>query len=226
MAQPTNLTDGSWQDRAFVTIIRKSDQKSVDLAGMTDEFGYGDGQRDFDGQPVSNGGRIRERTAEEDATVNGTLYPVGATADSYEAYNRPRGIEEFFYESGDQNTDKSDVTEYTNSLDREDYLYVVMWTNDPDVTSATDEVGEDYYALRYVDDNITWIDFTPDWSDEVLTVEVEGKRAAFDPDGKPNHLTQEKVPGDTEVLYEVGVDTDGSFKKIDDSGTDVSVDYF
>lgn len=223
---PSTLTDGTWQDRAFVTVIRKSDQKSIDLVGATDEFGFADGTKDFDGNAISNGGRIRERTAEDDATVNATLYPVGASTDDFENYSRPRGMDEFFYESGDQNEEKDDVKEFTNSLTRDDYMYVVMWTDDPNVESATDEVGEDYHAYRVIEDNVNWIDSTLDNSDDILTVEVEGKRAAFDPAGKANHLSQEKVPGDTEVLYEVDVNEDGEFKKVDDSGEDVEVSYF
>lgn len=226
MALPSSLTDGSWQDRAFVTIIRKSDQKSVDLHGATNDFGFADGQRDFDGQPISNGGRIRERTAEEDATVNASLYPVGASTDNFESYNRPKGVEEFFYESGDQNTEKTSVSEYTNTLRREDYMYVVMWTNDPSVESATDEVGDQYHAYRRIEDNLQWIDAVPDFSDDVLQLDLEGKRSAFDPAGKPNHLTQEKEPEDEEVLYEIGVNADGDFIKIDELGEDVEVDYF
>jgi len=97
MSLPSSLTDGSWQDRAFVTIIRKSDQKSVDLHGATDSFGFGDGGKDFDTTRISTGGDIRERSAEEAATVNATLYHVGASTGSYESYDRPRCIEEFFY---------------------------------------------------------------------------------------------------------------------------------
>jgi len=226
MALPSSLTDGSWQDRAFVTIIRKSDQKSVDLHGATDEFGFGDGQKDFDGQPISNGGRIRERTAEDDETFNASLYAVGASTDTFENYDRPRGVEEFFYESGDQNGGKTAVSEYTNTLRREDYLVAVMWTDDPSVESATDSVGPDYHAYRRVKDNMNWIDATPDFSDNVLKVDVEGKNSAFNPAAKPNGLIQEKYPSETELLYEIGVNTDGDFVKFDDSGSEVSVGYF
>lgn len=226
MVSPTSLTDGSWQDRAFVTVIRKDDQNSIDIHGITDEFGFGDGSKDFEGQPISNGGRIRERSAEEDATLNATIYAVGASVDDYANYARPRGLEEFFYESGDQNTDKENVSEYTNTLTRKDYLYVVMWTDDPNVTSATDSVGEDFYAYRRISDNVQWIDATPDWSDEVLKLEVEGKRSAFDPAGKPNELIQEKTASDTETLFRVGVNSDGEFVKFDETDTEQTVSYF
>lgn len=226
MALPSSLTDGTWQDRAFVTVIRKSDQKSVDLHGATDEFGFGDGTKDFDTTRISNGGDIRERTAESAATVNATLYQVGAKTDLFESFDRPRGVEEFFYESGDQNSGKTSVSEFTNTLRREDYLYVVMWTDDPSVESATDSVGEDYHAYRRVSDNINWIDATPDFSDEVLTLELEGKRAAFNPAGKPNQLIQEKYPETGEQLFEIGINADGDFEKTDDSGTAVEVTYF
>lgn len=226
MALPSSLTDGTWQDRAFVTVIRKSDQKSVDLHGATDEFGFGDGTKDFDTTRISNGGDIRERTAESAATVNATLYQVGANTDPFESFDRPRGVEEFFYESGDQNSGKTSVNEYTNTLRREDYLYVVMWTDDPSVESATDSVGEDYHAYRRISDNVNWIDATPDFSDEVLTLELEGKRAAFNPAGKPNQLIQEKYPETGETLFEIGVNTDGEFEKTDDTDTAVEVTYF
>lgn len=218
---PSVLADGSWQDRAFVSVIRKKDQEQVNFAGMIDEFGWGDGQKDFDGQPISNGGRIRERTAEEDATVNGTIYPIGASVENYTKYDRPRGISELFYESGDKEDSKDSVSEYVNDNTRNDYLYVVMYTDDPNVTAATDSVGPDYHAIRIVEDNIQFIDTNYDWADEQLTMEFEGKRAARNPMGKPNHLEQEKVPGDTEELEEISVDTDGKFTK---GGTTVS--YF
>lgn len=226
MALPSSLTDGSWQDRAFVTVIRKSDQKSVDLHGATDTFGFADGAKDFEPNRISNGGDIRERTAEAAATVNATLYSVGAETSSFQNYDRPKGVEEFFYESGDQNSSKTDVTEYTNTLRREDYLFAVMWTDDPAVSSATDAVAPDFHAYRRISDNVEWINVTPDWSDEILQVELEGKRAAFDPSGKPNQLIQEKVPGDTEELFRVGVNTDGDFVKFDGTDTEQPVSYF
>ena len=210
---PSTLTDGSWQDRAFVTIIRKEDQEKVDLHGPTTEFGFADGTRDFDGTPVSNGGRIREHTAEEDATFNATLYPVGASTEDYEKFDRPRGVDEFFYESGDLEETKDSVSEYSNSLTRKDYLYVVMWTDDPSVNSATDSVGDEYHAYRLINDNVMFIDVTPDFSDQVLQLEVEVKRTAFNPVGKPNFLGQEKVPEAEEELAEIGVDADGQFTK-------------
>jgi len=223
--QPSVLTDGSWQDRAFVTIIRKEDQKKVDMHGLTDDFGFGDGQKDFEQTPISNGGFIRERTAESSETYNHTLYSIGSSTDTYDRFARPRGIAEFFYESGNQ-SEKTDVKEYTNDNTRKDYLYVVMWTDDPDVTSATDSVGQDYYAWRVINDNVQFTDVTPDFSDDVLTVETEAKRAARNPVGKPNHLEQEKVASDAEKLYRVGLDDSGSFVKYDDEDTEVSVDYF
>jgi len=223
---PSVLTDGSWQDRAFISIIRKDDQEQADFAGLTDDFGWGDGQKDFDGQPISNGGRIRERTAEEDATVNGTIYPIGASVADYEEFARPRGLTEFFYESGDQNTDKTSVSEYVNDNTRNDYLYVVLYTDDPTVEKATDEVGEDYHAWRIIEDNVQFTDMTPDWSDQVLTMEYEGKRSARNPMGKPNHLEQDKVPGDEETLFEIGINEDKQFVKFDDVGEEVEVEFF
>ena len=71
---PSVLTDGSWQDRAFISIIRKHDQEQVNFAGMIDEFGWGDGQKDFDGQPTSNGkNRRRRRNTKRDNIPRGTF---------------------------------------------------------------------------------------------------------------------------------------------------------
>ena len=205
MAYPSTLTDGSWQERAFVTIIRKDDEKKADLHGLTDEMGWADGMRDFDGEPTANGGRIRERQSQDDSTFNMTLWQIGAVADEFEDMQRPKGVEEFFYESEDLTPEQA-YTTYGTSTNREDFILVVLWTNDPSVNSATDEVqGEDYIAHRRIADMAQFIDATPEWNDRVLKLEAEMKWSPFDPVGDKNFFTQD-YDGDVDALDEVTVD--------------------
>jgi len=205
MAYPSTLTDGSWQDRAFVTIIRKDDGKEVDLHGLTDEMGWADGMRDFDGVPTANGGRVRENQAQDDHTFNLTLWQIGAVSDEFNEMNRPKGVEEFFYESEDLTADKPYST-YGTSTNREDFIVVVLWTNDPSVDSATDPVeGEDYIAHRRIGDMAQFIDATPEWSDRVLKLEAEMKWSPFDTQGRKNSFIQD-YDGDVDPMDEVTVE--------------------
>lgn len=202
MAYPSVLTDGSWQDRAFVTIIRKDTEEEIDIHGATDDMGWADGMKDFDGVPTANGGRVRERQAQDDSTFNATLWQVGAATDEYESLDRPRGVEEMFYESGDLTPEKNSVSTFGNSLVREDYIVVVLWTNDPSVSSATDAVsGAEYTAHRRIADQVNWIDAVPEWDNEVLKLELEGKWTPFDTQGRLNFILQDYT-GDAEESLE------------------------
>lgn len=189
-AYPSTLTDGSWQDRAFVSIIRKDDEETVDLHGLTDEMGWADGMRDFEGVPVANGGRVRQREAQDDSTFNATMWQVGAATEELSDIERPKGAEEYFYETGNI-TEGEGYTTYGNSLKRHDYILVILWTNDPNVESATDEVSGEYVAHRRIADNLNVIDAVPEWADQVLQLEWEGKWTPFDTQGVTNFFIQD-----------------------------------
>jgi len=180
MPDPSQLTDASWQDRVFVTVTRKSDQTSFDFHGLLNEIGFGGGEKDFEGDPLMNGGRIRRRSAQADEEFTGTLYPVGADAGDGTA--RPEGLHEFFYESGDQ-ADPDEGAKFQSSLNRRDYRVVVLWTNDPNVSDALTTVAAEYAGYRKVMRDCQLTDVTLNFDDMVLTAEVTFKAPVFDEKG-------------------------------------------
>jgi hypothetical protein len=179
------------------------------------EIGFSGGEKDFEGTPLMNGGRIREHSAETDHEFTATLYPVEAGAGT--GANRPGGFHELLYGSADSaGTDEG--SKYEVSLNRDDYRIAVLWTNDDNVTSQYDTSGSmngalstvaaDKAGVRKVMRNAQLTSGSLNFDDMVLTAEVTFKAAPFD-ETQSKNVYVESCPAD-------GTE---SMPTVDDGGT-------
>jgi len=207
-AGPSTLQDASWQDRAYISVEKKGSGTVINFAGLTSEIDLPDVSKDFDTQPVMNGGHVRENSAQEAAEITMTLYPIGVVTG--DGTSRPRGISEWFYSSSDL-SGSGDASRYENSLTRYDFRVSVLWTNVTDsenesspveaagvVDTSTDGATKD--ALRQVFENCQITGYNPDFGDQVFTAEVTFKCAPYDETGSANMFEESSSDTSTDTL--------------------------
>jgi len=204
----SQLQDASWQDRVLIGVKKKGGSAVKAFAGLTDEVDLPDLNRDFEGNPVMNGGRVRENSAEEDAEITLTLYPIGVLTG--DGATRPEGVAEWFLTSDDL-SGSGEGSRYGPSLDREDFGVAVMWTNvDGDVNSTSPveadseiDTSSDGFvgaALRWVFEDCQITEFNQDFGDMVHTAEVTFKFSPYDETGSRNYFNESTQDTSTDSL--------------------------
>lgn len=197
-AGPSTLQDASWQDRAFIGIKKKGGSAVKYFAGLTQEMDLPDHTKDFEGQPVMNGGRVRENSAEEDFEVTLTLYPIGVLTG--DGTTRPEGVAEWFLTSADLSA-SGEGSRYEPTLSRNDFGMAILFTNVVDSENSTSPVEADSVidtsagsatkaALRYVYKNGQITEFSDDFGDTVKTAEVTFKFSPYDETGSANYFKE------------------------------------
>ena len=214
-AGPSTLQDASWQDRAFISITKKDSGEEISFAGLTSEIDLPDNSKDFDAQPVMNGGNVRENSAQEAAEIGITLYPIGVLTG--DGSSRPEGLSEWFYSSGDLSSE-GEGSRFENSLNRYDFRVAILWTNVTDsenesspikAAGAVDSSGGSFVgaALREVYEDCQLTGYNPDFGDQVFTAEVTFKCAPYDETGAANMFeesTQDTSGTDDDPLPALG----------------------
>lgn len=201
-AGPSVLQDASWQERAFVTLSKKGASSDIDFHGLMSEMSFSGGAKDVEGQALMNGGRLRQRSAQEDFEWSATLYMTGVSP------SEGTGIAEWFHGSSDQKSSKSSVYEYETSLTRDDFRIAVMFTNattnasGSDLTSATDgvEANSSNKAYRFIATDAQLTEYEQNFDDNVLEVEVTFVITPFDETGASNVREQEYTGDASETL--------------------------
>lgn len=209
-ANISTLQDASWQDKAYIG-IKNTDASSPTFkyfAGLTQEIDLPDISKDFEGQPVMNGGRIRENSAEEDLEFTMTIYPIGVLTG--DGSTRPEGVAEWFL----PDTVSSRTQAYEPSLERHDFDVAILWTNVEDSENSTSPVeadseidtssgGETKAALRWVFKNCQITAFNQDFGDMVHTAEVTFKLSPYDETGAANYYNESATDTSTTALSAV-----------------------
>lgn len=193
---PSVKQDSSWQEKALVSVTPKGGSE-VQFEADLSEIGWTGGAKDVEGTPLLNGGRMRERSAQEDFEFTGTLYITGiSTAEG-------TGISEWFHGSDDQKDSKSTVYEYQTSHARDDFRISVLFTNDTsDNLSAESAVGADdnVEAYRWIMKDAQLTEYEPNFDDMVLEVEVTFVASPFDDSANSNVREQEYTGDSSEKL--------------------------
>lgn len=208
MANVSTLQDASWQDRALIGVKKKDGSSVKYFAGLTQEIELPDISKDFEGQPVMNGGRIRENSAEEDLEITMTIYPIGVLTG--DGSTRPEGMAEWFLTSDDL-SGEGEGARYEPSLERYDFGVAVLWTNvlddensaspveaDSEIDTSTE--GATKAALRWVFENAQITAFNQDFGDMVHTAEVTFKLAPYDETGSANYFNESTQDSSSDTL--------------------------
>jgi len=163
--------DDAWMETCLISISKLSGTEAQ-FAGLTETVDFDVGEKDIEGIPIVNGGRVANFKPEGDSTITFEAYPLqsgtvsGATG---------TGFFDLLHSQ-----DSSVPLRISNDHDRDKYRVLVIWTNDSSVTTAQSITTNTHSAMRIgmADGHFTSV--KPSFTDGILKYTVMFKCPAFD----------------------------------------------
>ena len=168
--------DDAWQQTCLIA-ISALDGSDVQFAGLTETVKMDFGDKDTEGKPLCNGGRVTKFNAEGDATI------------SFEAYPMEAGNGKGFYDLLHETTGAAPQRIINNRI-RTKYRILLLWTNQTSVTTAEQVITDTYSGIRVGLAGAYFTKHDMDFSDGELKFTVEAKAAAFDKSGNGQKMLE------------------------------------
>ena len=184
-------TPDAWTERLFIAIASSGQTTDDNFTSIVEKVQINRGERGYESVNLLNGGRVPKFTPEADTEVTMTVYPTNIAIAS--------GFDQKFNKT--QTTfDETEPLSSTNTLYRDKYRVVVLWTNSIAQTTAIAAVPASSSALRYtlINGYITKCspaEFAPDGT---LSYEVTMKFPAFNKSAVGN-ITVESSDGSSQL---------------------------
>jgi len=195
-----DAVDDAWMETCKIA-ISKQGQTDVQFAALTETVDFDIGDKDIEGVPMVNGGRVMKWTSEADSTVTFEAYPLQAATLS--GATTGTGFFDLMHD-----VDSAVPLRITNDRNRDKYRVLVLWTNDSSSLSGQSATTENSSGMRIgmVDGHFTSV--KPSFTDGILKYTVVFKCTAFDKDGGSN-VMQESAAGSSasDILPEVAAYT-------------------
>ncbi len=174
-------TDDAWMETCLIA-ISILDGSNIQFAGVTETVDFDIGEKDIEGIPLVNGGRVTKFTPEGDSSITFEAYPLQAGTDTG---STGLGFYDLMH-----TVDADEPIRITNDRNRDKYRVLVLWTNDTTMTTAEAVTVNTYSALRIgmADGHFTSV--KPSFTDGVLKFTVTFKCAAFDKSGTGNIMME------------------------------------
>ena len=176
----------AWQETALVT-IRVYNGDAYNFGTLTESIDIDLGDKDIEGLPLINGGRLVKFNPEADTTITLDLYPV-------EAGNVSAGDANGIFDLFAGITSSTQPISINNSRTRTNLRLAIMWTDNTTLTSAEDATSDGDKAMRLVFTNAYCTSAKPSFTDGILKVTATFKCAPYKKDGTPN-ITFESTDG-------------------------------
>lgn len=181
---------GAWQETALITfspqVSTAASARNIQFAAITETIDIDQGEKNFDQVALLNGGRLVKIAPETETTVTLEAYPLYAGHDGGIITGSDTTGEAFFDLLHDEDTG-TDAVQISVSRRRTKYRLVMLWTDDQDATTATQQVVQPTNrALRFAaaDGYITSV--KPSFTDGILKFTVTYKVPPFDTAGTAN----------------------------------------
>lgn len=179
--------DDAWMETCLIAISIQGGS-DIQFASVTETVDFDIGEKDIEGVPLVNGGRVTKFTPEGDSSITFEAYPLQAGTDTG---STGLGFYDLMH-----SVDASVPIRVTNDRDRDKYRVLALWTNDPTPTTAQSVTANTYSALRIgmADGHFTSV--KPSFTDGILKFTVTFKCAAFSKTGTGN-VMMESCAGST-----------------------------
>lgn len=174
-------TEDAWLEECYITIA-KQDGSDREFAALTETIDIDAGEKDIEGIPLVNGGRVVKWSPEGDTTITFEAYPlqvgteIGATGVGY--YDLLHS------------SDTSGPIRILNDRNRDKHRILIMWTNDSTVTSAKNTTAANASAIRLGFAEAYFTSVKPSFTDGILKFTITAKVTAFDKSGAANILAE------------------------------------
>ncbi len=163
--------DDAWMETCLIA-ISALDGADVAFAGLTETVDFDLGEKDIEGVPLVNGGRVTKWSPEGDKTITMEAYPMEAGTDSGVT---GKGFYDLLHSQ-----DAVVPIRILNDHTRTKYRILVLWTNDSTAVTAQSITAANASALRIglADGHFTSV--KPSFTDGILKFTIIYKCAAFD----------------------------------------------
>jgi len=191
----TAITD-PFQELALVSIQAKGGT-AYQFAGIIDEISPSIGDRDIEGKPLINGGRIVKKTPQTDHELKLKIYPT-----SINMIDGSDLIQGFF--DVDANWDDTEPLSSTNTHNQEIFQVCVAWCNDKTkmlTANGTSTLGTQ--ARRIILKEARMTSYKDSFDDMLVSAEVTFKAPAFDINGTGTLTYQSNEEGGSTALVSV-----------------------
>lgn len=173
--------DDAWMETCLIS-ISKIGGTELAAHGVTETVDLPFAEKDIEGIPIVNGGRITKWNPEGDSEITLEAYPLQVGTDTGSTL---QGFEDLMH-----SVDANVPIRVINNRNRDKYRIVVMWTNDSTAATAVSVTAENASALRagLADAHITSV--KKSFTDGILKYTIKIKCAAFDKAGEGNVLSE------------------------------------
>ena len=185
-----------WDEFCLIAIQEKG-SSDVEFQALTEDItAFNWMEKDIGAKPLVNGGRVTQRIA-FDGTEGITMkvYPVSADIDG-------TGVVQHFHPILSGTADETDPISIPNSLKREKYRIVILWTSElPDdgTLTATTVPTAGYAAQRIQIRNAYMTQYKPNYDDKRWSAEITFKWAPFTKAAASNK-DEESTAGTTQLV--------------------------
>ena len=184
-------TDDAWMETCLIA-ISKVGGSDVQFASLTETVDFDIGEKDIEGLPLLNGGRLTKFSPEGDSSITFEAYPIQAGTSSG---TTGTGFFDLMHTQ-----DASAPIRVTNDHIRDKYRVLVLWTNDTTVTGAQNITTATYSALRIGMAEGRFTSVKPSFTDGVLKWTVTFKTPAFDKDADSNVMIESCAGVTSDIL--------------------------
>ena len=179
-------TDDAWMEVCLIA-ISKVGGSDIQFAALTETVDFDIGEKDIEGIPITNGGRVTKFIPEGDSTITFEAYPLEAGTDTGAT---GKGFYDLMH-----TVDASVPIRILNDRNRDKYRVLVLWTNDPSPTTAQSVIANTYSAFRVGMADGYFTSVKPSFTDDILKFTVMYKVAAFDKSAAGNVMMESCAGG-------------------------------
>lgn len=185
-----------FQELALVSIQAKGGT-AYQFAGLIEEINPSAGDRDIEGIPLVNGGRIVKKTPQADHELTLKIYPT--SINQIDGSDLIQGFLDV-----DANWDGTEPLTQTNTHNQELFQVCIAWCNDKTkMTTANGTSTVATQARRIVLKEARMTSYKDSFDDKLVSAEITFKAPAFDVDGTGTLTYESNEDGGSTALSAV-----------------------
>lgn len=173
--------DNAWQEQALIT-IEKIDATlgQYEFSSLTETIDIDQGDKDIEGVPLVNGGRVVKYTPEGDTSVSLDMYVTGVNG----LAATPTGIANLFHGFAGETG--------SNTTVRDKFRVTILWTSDTTCTNASSTAtAASTSSQRFAIANAYVTSYKTSFTDGIQKVSATFKIAPFNKTGTANILEEQ-----------------------------------
>ena len=180
----------AWKEFCLIGIIPEEypagagGGSEIQFAGMTEDITAMDwGERDVEGVPLVNGGRVVKYNPLGDESITLKMYPTDVLLDDAGSPETANGVAQLFHPQSTEDTTQPVVVD--NSIYRRRFGIILLWSETlPATAGALPAESKKAFRIQIVNAYMT--SYKLNYDDKILSAEVTFKWAPFQKDASSN----------------------------------------